>query len=96
VTGKNKNGEPVDHNYMKGATRVDNLAWISNLGGQLLIQRGLPIFEQDPRFLTSLESRKELVLAQTLCQAKHNNGGRKLGHKKGKGGGEARQRAQLI
>lgn len=69
VTGT-KNGEPITNNYAKGVTRVDNLGWVCNLGSELLVQRSLPIHEHDPKYLSSLEARKELMAAQALAKAK--------------------------
>jgi len=30
-------GSTTTHNYVKGTTKIDNLAWLNNLGSQLLI-----------------------------------------------------------
>ena len=32
---------------MKGVTRVDDLSWVNNLASELLIQRSLPIHENN-------------------------------------------------
>ena len=55
---------------MKGATKVDNLSWLNNLGSELLIQRSLPIHEFDNRSLSSLEAKRELMLAKRLAEAR--------------------------
>lgn len=62
--------------YMKGATKIDNMSWLNNLGGDLLIQRGLPIHEHDSRALNSLESRKSLLMAKAFATAKSKKQGK--------------------
>ena len=58
---------------MKGVTRIDDLSWINNLASELLIQRSLPIHENNQKILSSNEGRKDLILAKKLCQAKKKN-----------------------
>lgn len=61
---------------MKGATKIDNMSWLNNLGGDLLIQRGLPIHEHDSRALNSLESRKSLLMAKAFAAARSKKQGK--------------------
>ena len=70
VESKTFDGETKVVNYMKGVTKIDSLAWLSNLGSQLLIQRSLPIHEHSARALSSLESRKELMMAKMINKNK--------------------------
>lgn len=55
---------------MRGVTKIDNLAWLNVLGSDLLIQRGLPVHEHSMRQMSSLEARKELMMATKLCSKK--------------------------
>ena len=49
---------------------MDNLNWLNNLGSDLLIQRSLPIHEFDNRAMSSLDAKKELMMAKTLAMAR--------------------------
>lgn len=62
-------GSTTTTHYMKGATIVDNLNWLNNLGSDLLIQRGMPIHEHNSRALSSLEAKKELMMAKALSSS---------------------------
>lgn len=53
--------------YMKGATKIENLSWLNNLGSDLLIQRSMPIHEHNSQSLNSLESRRALLVAKALA-----------------------------
>jgi hypothetical protein len=52
--------------YMKGATKINNLGWLNNLGCDLLIARGPPLHELENLGITSLEQKKQLMLARKL------------------------------
>lgn len=65
----------VTNYYMKGVTKIDNLGWLNTLGNDLIIQRSLPIHDFDNRANTSLEAKKELVLAKKMAQAKGKSSG---------------------
>ena len=62
-------GSITTTHYMKGATTIDNLNWLNNLGSDLLIQRGMPIHEHNSRALSSLDAKKELMMAKSLSSS---------------------------
>ena len=68
-------GSMTTTHYMKGVTKIDNLNWLNNLGSDLLIQRGMPIHEHNTRFMSSLEARKELMVAVKQTKGNKKGGG---------------------
>jgi hypothetical protein len=76
--------------YMKGATKVDNLSWLNNLGSELLISRSLPVHEFDNRSMSSLAAKHDLMLAKKLAASRQSSDDKKSKKKqkdeKAKGG----------
>lgn len=59
--------------YMKGVTKINNLGWLNNLGCDLLIQRSIPIHELENLGITSLEQKKQLMLARKLASTRKSH-----------------------
>lgn len=58
---------------MKGVTKIDNLSWVNNLGSDMIIERSMPIHEYSSHSMSSLDARKELMLAISLAQAQNTS-----------------------